>query len=207
MRSHSMDLDAYEACEHEGCNISEPRISMFLCKSCSKLFCHDHRLHAVHFCCSDWSESHSDDAHESSTQGISDSCRSSSDVGGSSVWNIMEAIKTRFSGEQSMENNSKIHFRAKTSINMSQMQGESEKEKEFWNKVEIQLASASNESKSEKSRALAEKTAHLLMKSKAMGDLTPPESRLHFIAVFPRTCCKSVIYLSRSTSIRYFLFT
>ena len=196
-----MDLECHERCTFDGCSVREPRIRMFLCRSCSKQFCGEHRLTLAHNCCV-ISELSSDDVAVGTSSSSAMSQEGAQDE--LSIRGMLKAIETRHSDVEKITNQ-RQHFRAKTGI-IEQSDSERQKEEAFWKKLDGQLAAASDETKTLKSRSLAAKTAHMLMKMKAQGDQTSPEKRLYFIVEFVMTGTKSVVYLSRDFSIRYHYF-
>ena len=69
----------------------------------------------------------------------------------------------------------------------------------FFTKIEGLLANASNPTSSEKQRSMALKTAQMLMKSKAWGDVEDvntkdPSNRMYFIVEFAETGTKKIVY-------------
>ena len=186
---HNMDEEDPLECSY--CKKKDLKLNMFRCKECQGSFCSAHRLTFNHFC------------KTTSSSNSSSELPSSSSSSGGGVKAMFKAVENRFTDEEKHLGSQTFHYQVKT----TSKEDKAPQPDASFAKIEGLLATWKNDGLSEKQRSVALKTAQMLMKSKAWGDVEDvdtkdPSNRIYFMVEFMATGVKKIVYFPKRSHVR-----
>ena len=176
-----------ESLECSYCKSKDTWLNMFRCRECEATFCSEHRLTFDHSCRA-----------ISTPISSSSSSSSSSSVG---VKATFKAVENRFAEGSENAGSQTFHYQVKTTPKEEPIQHDAS-----FARIDNLLATWKNDSLGEKQRSMALKTAQMLMKSKAWGDVEDvntkdPSNRIYFMVEFTLTGAKRIVYFAKKSRV------